>query len=192
MSEILNRYKTSMPYCFECGDEIKDEVSPCDSCGWYQKNDDIELNDNRRQKSRCSNCERAGKYPSISCGICKEVWFCRWCHSHRIKRIREIFTKLTTTVNFTGMKFQPTQCTASGQMVIEFNKYEPCLECSRKLIKKLVGPTLNNRFWDSTEFEFSTEEYGNKYSTKNHLRLEEILNSFGFNRDLFFIDPLEG
>ena len=190
-----------MSFCFECGDRLDDDLSSCSSCGWDKK----QLEEEKYYPDRrCLECERAGKSPSVCCGICKEVWFCRWCHGNRIKRIREIFSKRYAKVLKVGQskyEYEREDITHSKQMIIEFNKYEPCLSCSRKLTKKLVKPTLDNKHWDGNQdytfFDgFTTpkrkkDKEGEKYSSKSKKRLEQILESFGFNKELFLQNPLD-
>ena len=193
-----------MAFCFECGDRLDDDLSSCSSCGWDKK----QLEEEKYYPDRrCLECERAGKSPSVCCGICKEVWFCRWCHGNRIKRIREIFSKRdgievkVETDNPYDDGIRGPVITHSKEMIIEFNKYEPCLRCSRKLIEKLVQPTLDSiyldgnkkyKFYDSRyDLEHKEKTQGEIYSSRSKIRMEKILNSFGFNKELFLLNPLD-
>ena len=187
-----------MSFCFECGDKLDDDLSSCNSCGWNQ----TQLEEEKYYPDqRCRDCERAGKSRSVCCGICKDIWFCRWCHGNRIKRIREIFKhRLSAECHYKIGEheyWESRDGISSKELIIEFNKYEPCLACSKKLINKLIKPSLNTKFLDGNEDytfhgnHWSGVKSGEKYSNDSRIRLEKVLNSFGFNKESFLFNPLD-
>ena len=189
-----------MAFCFECGDRLDDDLSSCSSCGWDKK----QLEEEKYYPDRrCLECERAGKSPSVCCGICKEVWFRRWCHGNRIKRIREIYKNpLSAQCEYNIGKHEYVDyCDgiSSKELIIEFNKYEPCLSCSKKLINKLLEPSLNTKFLDGNKdyifydihLSKGEKSQGEIYSSRSKIRIEKVLNSFGFKKELFLQNPLD-
>lgn len=83
-----------MPFCFECGEEVKGSGNKitCQSCGW--SNNSIQQSDASVNPEVCPDCLRIGK-KMRQCGVCREKWFCSWCFSERRNRsFAEIYSKM--------------------------------------------------------------------------------------------------
>ena len=181
-----------MPFCFECGDELKGsgKILLCNSCGWSSKN--IKNIDKFVKPKSCPDCGKMGKTMK-QCGICREAWFCSWCHVQRKRDLKNIFDKH----NALRWVFQNSAGYSSGwncfdgyrelRLIKSFDSYEPCLECAKKLIVKLTEEVLPK----IQQEENSDEKDKQKVIDNFNRRRKRIQLALGFNKDEMFKSPLD-
>ena len=182
-----------MPFCFECGDELKgtEKLLSCNSCGW--SSDSIQKIDNSVKPKSCPDCGKMGK-TMRQCGVCRETWFCSWCHSQRKRDIKQIFDKSNSMYYSIGISYEytssgfvyPDYHTRLG-LTKSFDSYEPCLSCAKKMIVKLT----ENVIPDINEEEGVSEERKKETIEKFKHRSKKIQLSLGFNKEEMFKSPLD-
>ena len=103
----------SMPYCRECGKELKEDWLTCPYCSQSivpseQKKStvqdsvvmgDVAIND----ITRCVNCESTG-VTIVACSLCKEKCYCNVCENEVHKNRRETFSEIRLGPDFTATK----------------------------------------------------------------------------------------
>ena len=182
-----------MPFCFECGDELKGQgnVLSCKSCGWSSHS--VQNNDKSVKPKVCPDCGKKGK-SMRQCGVCREAWFCSWCHSQRKRDIRQVYNtncllhysiNLSWEVSDSG--FYSFTSHKYLNLIKSFDTYEPCLECAKKLIVKLTEGVIP----DIRNANGSSEKNIIKAIDRAESREKEIQLSLGFNKDAMFKNPLD-
>ena len=180
-----------MPFCFECGDELKGtgKLLSCNSCGW--SSDSIQNIGNSVKPKSCPDCGKMGK-TMRQCGVCRETWFCSWCHSQRKRDIREIFARTNGLYYSVGgwnktydgyLYFDDYK---KLKLITSFDAYEPCLECSKKLIVKLTDNVIPKIM------EYEGSDSRKKRSCYNiQKQVRKIQLALGFNKAAMFNSPLD-
>ena len=175
-----------MPFCFECGDELKGtgKLLSCNSCGW--SSDSIQNIGNSVKPKSCPDCGKMGK-TMRQCGVCRETWFCSWCHSQRKRDLRRVFDKsnglyISIAGCFTYYDYEKTL-----GLVKSFDAYEPCLTCANKLVIKLTEKVILEIEKNKNAFSKDKKETIEKFK----LRRDEIQTSLGFNKEEMFKSPLD-
>ena len=177
-----------MPFCFECGDELKGtgKLLSCNSCGW--SSDSIQNIGNSVKPKSCPDCGKMGK-TMRQCGVCRETWFCSWCHSQRKRDLRRVFDKSNGLFCDNGYNYwmaYPGSEKTLG-LVKSFDSYEPCLSCAKKLVIKLTDKVIS----DVKKSEYSSDKKKEEYIGNYELRRDNIQISLGFNKKEMFKSPLD-
>jgi hypothetical protein len=182
-----------MPFCFECGDELKgqENVLSCKSCGWSSHS--IQNNGKSDKPKVCPDCEKKGK-SMRQCGVCREAWFCSWCHSQRKRDIKQVYNENCRVNYHIPLSYEVSDsghyCFTSYKilnLIKSFDTYEPCLECAKKLIVKLtkgVIPDIHNAKGANIADQFEAIDRAKS-------REKEIQLSLGFNKNAMFKNPLD-
>ena len=77
----------TMADCSRCGGqvELEEETLWCTNCDWKTNLTDA--------GDECPDCGRVGK-KLRQCGVCRDAWYCTWCHAERRNRSFDvIFSK---------------------------------------------------------------------------------------------------
>jgi len=183
-----------MPFCFECGDELKEQgnVLSCKSCGWSSHS--VQNNDKSVKPKVCPDCGKKGK-SMRQCGVCRETWFCSWCHSQRKRDIRQVYNKSSSMLRWylewsqehADSGYYYFNYHKSLDLIKSFETYEPCLECAKKLIVKLTEGVIPK----IRSVEDSSKKDKIKAIDRAESSEKEIQLSLGFNKDAMFRNPLD-
>jgi hypothetical protein len=188
-----------MSFCFECGENLGgNSASKCSSCGWSLT---TELNKKiPKGKQPCPDCGKRGKSLK-ECGICRESWYCNWCHKQRTTELRE-WAKISIMVwseGSRGMVFDPEKDEDYDEFFLwrelldGVTRYEPCLECAIKYVESRFDKWLNPELPLGMEWHKSfLNERDREYLLEELQRFRKnILQMCGFSKESLTSNPLD-